>query len=163
MRVASPKDAAAGLLLVGIAAGMLLLSRSLPLGTAMRMGPGYYPVLVSWILLGFGVLIFARSFVLTGPPLERWSVRALIPVLAAVGVFSLGMDPPDWVPQHWKPLGLFLSIVLMVIVGSFGSREARPIEVSISAVALGGFSVLIFIDLLGLPMPAWPAFVDLLR
>jgi putative tricarboxylic transport membrane protein len=163
MRIASPKDAVTGLLLIVLGATALVLLRNVPVGTATRMGPGYYPGMVSWILIGFGAFILARSFLLTGPPLERWSFRALIPVLAAVGVFSIGIDPPPWLGPSVRPLGLFLTILLLVVVGSLASRETRAIEVVLSAVVLAGFSVLLFIVVLGLPLRPWPEYLELLR
>ena len=48
------KDVLAGLLFMGVAAFGLWISRDYPIGTALRMGTGYVPRLLCWILLGLG-------------------------------------------------------------------------------------------------------------
>ena len=146
MRFSSPTDAVLGLLLAVIgAAGVYLCSR-LSMGTAVRMGPGYFPTLVSWVLIGFGVVIFARSLVIKGPLIEGGRMRPLVLVLAAVLVFALGIEP----------LGLAATIALSVAIAGAASPASKPVEVVIAAVVLAAFSCVLFIGLLGLPMRALP-------
>ena len=45
--VKSPKDVVTGLMLVGVAAMFAILTRELPMGSAIRMGPGYFPPVCS--------------------------------------------------------------------------------------------------------------------
>lgn len=145
-RITSPTDAILGALLAGLGAAGIYLSARLPMGSAVRMGPGYFPTLVSWILLGFGLLIFLRSFVLSGSAIGYVKARPLVLVLGAVGVFSLGI----------QTLGLLATILVMVPVAGIASAESRPLEVLVAAVVLGLFSCGLFIGLLGLPMTALP-------
>ena len=49
------KDVLAGLLFIAVAVLGLWASRNYPIGTATRMGTGYVPRLLCWILLGLGV------------------------------------------------------------------------------------------------------------
>ena len=149
MHFSSPTDAVMGVLLAVIgAAGVYLCSR-LSMGTAVRMGPGYFPTLVSWILIGFGVLIFARSFVIEGAVIEGGRARPLVLVLASVLAFTLGIE-------H---LGLAGTIVLVVAIAAAGSADSKTWEVAIAAVVLAAFSCGLFIGLLGLPMKAFPAWL----
>ena len=146
MRISSPTDAVTGVLLALLGAAGVYLSSKLSMGTAVRMGPGYFPTLVCWILIGFGVVVFARSLVIAGPAMEGGRVRQLTAVLAAVLVFALGIE-------H---LGLFATIVAVVLVAGLGSRESRPLEVIVTALVLAAFSSGLFIGLLGLPMSWLP-------
>ena len=151
MRFTSPTDAVMGVLLLALGGAGVVLSSKLPMGTAMRMGPGYFPTLVCWILVGFGVVIFLRSLVISGPALEGGKARPIVFVLAAVATFALGIE-------H---LGLFATIVLMASLAAGACAESRPIEVVVAALALGLFSCGLFIGLLGLPMRWQPAFPGL--
>jgi hypothetical protein len=58
-RVLQGKDVLAGLLFIGIAGFGLWVSRTYPVGTASRMGTGYVPRLLLWVLLGLGGSILA--------------------------------------------------------------------------------------------------------
>lgn len=150
MRLTSPTDAVLGALLSGLgAAGVLLCSR-LPMGTAHRMGPGYFPTLVSWVLVGFGVLLLARSVVIRGPAIEAGQARPFVLVLAAVAVFALGIER----------LGLLATIVVMVPLAALACRETRWREAAVAALVLGAFSCALFIGLLGLPMSWLPPGVE---
>ena len=55
------KDVLSGLLFAVIALLGLWLSRDYPIGTALRMGTGYVPRLLCWILLGLGVVILVQG------------------------------------------------------------------------------------------------------
>ena len=147
MRFSSPTDAVMGVLLALLGAAGVYFSSRLSMGTAVRMGPGYFPTLVSWILIGFGVLIFARSVLITGPAIESGRARPILAVLAAVLAFTLGIEY----------LGLAATIALVVAIAGFGCTDSRPLEVAVAAIVLAAFSCALFIGLLGLPMRALPA------
>ncbi len=61
VQVLARKDVLAGLLFVGVALLGLWLSRDYPIGTALRMGTGYVPRLLCWILLGLGAVILVQG------------------------------------------------------------------------------------------------------
>ena len=51
------KDIWAGLMLIGIGAAAMLIARNYPFGTALRMGPGYFPTLIGGLLIVFGLVV----------------------------------------------------------------------------------------------------------
>src|SRR5437016_10138489 len=55
------KNVLAGLLFIAVAALGLWLSRDYPVGTALRMGTGYVPRLLCWILLGLGAVVLVQG------------------------------------------------------------------------------------------------------
>src|SRR5215475_15484219 len=61
LRVLTRKNVLAGLMFIGIAALGLFLSRHYPVGTTLRMGTGYVPRLLCWILMGLGAIIFLQG------------------------------------------------------------------------------------------------------
>jgi hypothetical protein len=138
----------AGLFFLGVAVAGLFLSWDYPIGTGVRMGTGYVPRLMLWILFGLGVLILAVG-VLEKEPGEgegpiRW--RPLILVPAALVVFALTLES----------LGFFIAGSLMVIISGMAASDSRIIEVLIATAILVVSVWAIFIVGLGLTFPVWP-------
>jgi hypothetical protein len=145
-RVFRSADFQAGLALILLAVLGIWLSRQLRIGTAARMGPGYLPILTSYILLGLGFATAAQATLDPGSPTGSWHPRPLLSVVAALLVFSFGID-------H---LGLFVTTALLVVVASLASSDSRWLEVLCIAFGLAVFSTVLFTNLLGLTIPAWP-------
>jgi hypothetical protein len=144
----SPTDFVAGLFFLALAGLGFWLLRDVRLGTSMRMGPGYLPTALCWILAVVGLAMMARSFLKAGEPLERWYLRPLVFVSGSLLLFSLSIGI----------LGLVATIIAMVILAAFATPESRWIEVVIAAVALAAFSAGLFVKALGLPLSLWPQF-----
>ncbi len=144
--IGAPTEFVAGLFFAAQAALGLWLLHELRLGTAMRMGPGFLPTTVCYGLLVLGLIMVGRSFFTVGAPLDRWYPRPLAFVLGSLIVFALTIEP----------LGLFATILLVVAVAAFATPESRWREAIVTALALAGFSVLVFVWLLGLPIASWP-------
>ena len=141
-RMLARRDVLAGLLFIGVAVLGLWLSRDYPIGTALRMGTGYVPRLLCWLLLGLGEAQDAR-------PLSSSDVSALRPVIfvtASLVIFGLSIER----------LGLIISILLLIGVGAVAARGLRPFETIAAAVVLIILSWGIFILGLGLTIPVWP-------
>ena len=78
-RVLARKNVLAGLLFIAVGALGLWLSRDYPIGTALRMGTGYVPRLLCWLLLGLGVIILVQGLrqAQDARPLSRRRERAV--------------------------------------------------------------------------------------
>src|SRR4051794_12240859 len=92
LRIQSPQDAGAAIILIAIGLAGLWFGRDYDLGSVSRMGPGYLPMLLSVSLLVLGAVIGLRAVTIEGPPIEagRWYPSLLI--LVAVLVFALLID-----------------------------------------------------------------------
>ncbi|MBM3490212.1 MAG: tripartite tricarboxylate transporter TctB family protein [Alphaproteobacteria bacterium] len=146
MRWRGGTDVIVGALLIAVAAAGYWLAADLRIGTAMRMGPGYFPRLVCWVLAGFGLLLAARGLLAGGPPLETWAVRPLLLVSAAIAAFGLLLER----------LGLVVAVLALVALSRAGGREGRPVEAALLAIGLAVFCVSLFVWLLGMTPPVWP-------
>ena len=145
------KDVLAGLLFVTVALIGLYVSRDYPIGTAVRMGTGYVPRLLCWLLLGLGAWVLVQGFFemqseQAASPSATAAWRPLVFVTASLVIFGLSIER----------LGLVLSILLLIIVGAAGARGLRPFETVAAAVVLILLSWGIFIVGLGLAIPVWP-------
>jgi hypothetical protein len=161
-RMAARKDVLSGLLFVGVGALGLWLSRDYPVGTALRMGTGYMPRLLCWLLIGLGGVVLLQgireAWHMRGsgrarerrepgapaPEVSCWRAVALVP--ASLAIFALAIER----------LGLVLSILLLIGVGALAARGLKPVETALAAITLVILSWAIFIAGLGLTIPVWP-------
>ena len=146
--IRAPKDFWAGVMFIAFAAVALYVSRNYSLGTAVRMGPGYFPILLGGVLALVGAILVVRSLVIAGDPIGH--VRVLPLVVVAVAVVLFGVLLPR--------LGLALTLPLVIAVAALGSVQSRRWEVLILALVLTVFSALVFVYGLRLPIPLWPTF-----
>lgn len=146
--VKSPQNLAGGLVLIGIALLVFWQTQDLATGTAVRMGPGYFPRLLAILIAACGVALAGTSLAVRGPGLEGWALRPLLFILGSIVFFAFAI----------RPLGLVATGAILVLLSSFGSTEVRWKETILFAVGLLVFTVLLFPIALGLPMPIWPRF-----
>jgi putative tricarboxylic transport membrane protein len=147
MRIRSPKDFWAGLIFIAIGGGFVLPAQQYRLGDMHRMGPAMFPTLVGVLLAALGLIIAMRAFALDGAPVPRFEARPIGVSLLAIVLFGVALQ--------W--LGLVAAVAVLVLVGAYAARNARPLENLALAAALIAFSVGVFVWLLGLPLPLWPA------
>ena len=151
LQVLTHKHVLSGLLFMGVAIAGLIISRDYPIGTTLRMGTGYVPRLLCWILLGLGAVILlqglraARAEAHAGED-SAWGWRALIFVTASLVVFGIALER----------LGLVIAILLLTGIGAVASPALRPVETIVAALVLIALSWGIFIFGLGLTIPVWP-------
>jgi hypothetical protein len=148
VRVRSPKDFWAGLMFVGFGLFFAVWAATFyRLGTSLRMGPGYFPVVLGALLAAVGLLILLRSLALKGEKIARFHFRPLLLVLGGCAAYGYLMGPA----------GLIAATAALVVISAMGGHEFSPREVAILAVALIALSVVVFVKGLSLPFPLWPA------
>jgi hypothetical protein len=143
LTLANNKDVWAGLMLIAIGAAAIFVARSYPFGTALRMGPGFFPVVLGGLLIVFGLTILAVGLRRGESIAGSWSLRALIILPLSLILFGLLMEYAGFVPA-----------MLVLIFGSAtASTEFRFLEVLLFAAGLTALSVAVFVWALGLPYP----------
>src|SRR5918999_5843240 len=86
------KDFLAGLLLLAIGAGGLYMALDYPFGSALRMGPGYFPRVLAGILMAFGVFVLIRSILKVEKVKGRWGWKPLAFITVSLVAFGWIMD-----------------------------------------------------------------------
>jgi len=144
--VRGPKDLVAGLMFIAVGILAIVIASNYTLGTAARMGPGYFPRILGILMIVLGAIIALRSLRLAGPPLPGWKWRPVLVVLGSVVVFGMVVN--------W--LGLVVSTILLIVMSSAASTEFRPKEAAISGVLLAVLAVVVFVIGLKLQIGIWP-------
>jgi hypothetical protein len=146
----NPKDFWSGVMfaVVGFAFAIIVKVYDYPMGTASRMGAGYFPFVLGNVMGVIGLIIIIQALLTSGGPISKFAWRPLIWVLSAFILFGLIA----------KLAGLIISILLLVVISSYGGHEHKLKEALISSVILAASSVAIFVYGLKLPFPIWPEF-----
>lgn len=150
-RIRSPKDFWAGLMFIGIGLLALIVSQAnYRTGSAVQMGPGYFPTVLGGLLVLLGLAGLARALAVEGAKPAAVHLRPLLLVLLSVAVYGYLM----------KPGGLAAATVAAVVIGALGGHEFRWKEVLLLSFALVVFSYLVFVKGLTLPLSMCPDFID---
>ena len=144
--VRSPKDFIAGLMFIAIGIGAIVIASNYTLGSAARMGPGYFPRILGILLIALGAILTLRSLRVQGSPLPGWKWRPVIVVLGSTIIFGLIVNYA----------GLVLSTILLIIMSSAASHEFRPKEAVVSGILLAALAVGVFVIGLKLQIGIWP-------
>jgi hypothetical protein len=137
------KDFWAGMMFLGTGVGAMWVSRSYPFGTALNMGPGYFPMVLSGVLSIFGLYITLRGLRKSEKIKGSWSIRALIVLPLSIVVFGILMHRAGFVP----------ALMAVVSLSAAAGKEFRLKEVLLLSVFLCVLSVAMFIWGLRLPYP----------
>jgi hypothetical protein len=147
MRIKNATDFWTGLLFGGFGLFVsLYAAMHYQIGSAIRMGPGYFPTIIGALVALLGLLLMVTALRIPGPRLARVPLRPVALILAAGVAFGYLL----------KPLGLIAATAVLVIVSALGGHEFRWREVLVLAAALVIFSIGVFVFGLGLPFPLWP-------
>jgi hypothetical protein len=139
----SNKDFWAGMMFFLTGAGAILMARHYPFGSTLRMGPGYFPVVLSVILIAFGLYVMLRGLRKNEKIQGNWSIRALIVLPFSMALFGILMDLAGFIP----------ALIALCFVSAASGKEFKFKEVLLMTIFLGVLSVAMFIWGLGLPYP----------
>jgi len=153
MQIRSKQDFWSGVMFVVIGVFFSVVATNYQMGTAARMGPGYFPFWLGVVLalLGAVVALGALSPKATETQVDKFDFRILAIIIGSVVLYGLLM----------RPLGVYISTFLLVVISSFASHEFSWKVAIANGIFLVLFSYLAFIKGLGLIFPLWPTFLGL--
>jgi hypothetical protein len=141
--IRSPKDFAAGLIYLSIGLIAIYLGRELPMGTAIKMGPAYFPTVLGGLLSLIGVISLVRSFLQKGEPIPAFAWKPLLLITVATVVFGLLL----------RGAGFVIALPLFIIITAYASVSFRWIPTLVIAAIATFVCALVFVKGLGVPMP----------
>jgi len=146
LKIRNMQDFSAGLMFIGIGALFGIGANQYPMGTAVRMGPAYFPSILGWGTVLLGLFVFVMSFLEEDEAPTRTAWRPLIMVVGSVCAFAALINTG----------GLITATVVQIILSALGGHEFKWKEAIISAVGLSICVWLIFDKALGLPFKLFP-------
>ena len=138
------KDLLAGAVFAGFGLAFAITSTTYDIGTPLRMGPGFFPLVLGGILVVLGVSIAVKGLVAgEGGDVGPVPWRALVLLLAAILFFGFTV----------RDLGLAPALFVSVLLAALAGRGVRIVPAVVIAAGLTALSVLIFVVLLQLRLP----------
>ena len=142
------QDFWSGVMLIAVGATALVIARNYPFGTSLRMGPGYFPIVLGSILALFGLWFIVKAFRSTEKIEQGWSLRALIVIPVSLVLFGILMTYGGFVP----------ALIVLIFGSALASDEFNLLEVVLLTIGLTIGCIAVFIWGLGLPYPLFAEF-----
>lgn len=148
--IKNPRDFWAGVMFLAVGGMFAGIALTYKLGTAARMGPGFFPFMLGALLalLGLGILVSSLREKNRGPKVDKWHWGPVFWVLMPIVVFGFLL----------KILGMIVMGLFVVIVSSIGSEDFRLKPTVFLGIGLVIFCSLVFVAGLKLPIPLCPSF-----
>jgi hypothetical protein len=136
-----PTNGAAGAIFIAAGGFFAWQSLGLEIGTAFRMGPGYFPLVLASILILLGLIVVIQATRVAGEPLGAIAWRGIAFILPAPIFFGLTV----------RGLGFVPALFLTALIASFASSRMKPLSALVLAFAVTVFATAVFSYGLGLP------------
>ena len=144
LSIKSQEDFWAGLMFIGFGLAAIIVARDYPMGSAMRMGPGYFPTWLGGIMIVIGAVITLMSTRIQGEGISGFAWRPMIALFAAFLAYGVSMG---------NDFGFIPSIAMVIVISSFAMPGFRPVELAILTAVLVLATTGLFIWGLELPYP----------
>ena len=153
MQLRNKQDFWSGVMFIALGAGFSFQATKYSMGTAARMGPGYFPFWLGVVLALIGALVMIGSLSkkATETSIDKFDFRIVGLVVGSVILYGFIL----------RPLGIYLSVFILVVISSLASHEFSWKVAVANAIFLVLFSYLAFVKGLGLIFPLWPAFLGM--
>jgi hypothetical protein len=146
------RDLLAGAIFVIFGLAFAIGATSYQIGTALRMGPGYFPLVVGGLLAVFGILIVAKGFIAgEREPIGKIPWKAVALLTGAFVFFGITV----------RGLGVVPSVFIAALLSGFAGQRPGIVLPVVIAAALTGVSVLIFVVALQLRLPLFGPWIPL--
>jgi hypothetical protein len=146
-KIKNGRDFVGGSMMIVIGVLFIWFGRDLQVGNSFQMGPGYFPTMLSIMLIAIGIVIVGQSLWIAAsddePDTFNWKAYGLV-ILAPV-FFGLALSG----------LGLAPTLFVMIVAVTMASKYANLRHSIALGIFLATCSVLIFTRLLSLPVSAF--------
>jgi hypothetical protein len=139
-------DLAGAALLIAIGGFGAVLASDLPMRSGPRLGPGAMPLGASLLVMGMGLVVALRGFLVSEPPPGGWRLRPMLAVSGAIVAFALTVERA----------GLVAASALLLALAVAAQPRPRWIESGLYIVALTAATAALFKLVLKQPLSLWP-------
>jgi len=151
MKIKNQKDFWAGVMFMAFGLFFAGFGTQYSIGTAIRIGPGYFPTALGVIVILLGIVIWVGglSAKATAEKVDQFKWPTLLLILGPIALFGLLL----------KPLGLIVSLLILIAISSYASHEFSWKATLINATVLILICLAVFVWALRLEFPLWPSFI----
>lgn len=151
LKIRNQKDFVSGLMFLIVGLGFAYTASTYQMGTAAKMGPGYFPFWLGMVMAAMGVIvsISALGKKAQEAKLAKWDIRSVLWVTGSVILFAITLPY----------MGLIVSLIGLIFVAAMASHEFHWKGTVVSAVILNVIAYGAFVWGLKLQFPVWPFFL----
>ncbi len=128
------KDFLSGVMFIAFGLVALYFGRNLQMGTTVRMGPGYVPHMLAYIMLALGGIIAVVALLTPGEITEAPKWKPITMVTVGIVCFAL----------LFESAGLIPALVVLILIASLGGDEFKLTEVLFNMVVLSILCIAVF-------------------
>ncbi len=128
------KDFLSGVMFIAFGMVALYFGRNLQMGTTVRMGPGFVPHMLAYIMLALGGIIAVIAFLKPGEITEAPKWKPITMVTIGIVCFAL----------LFETTGLIPALIVLILISSLGGEEFKITEVLLNMVVLSILCIVVF-------------------
>jgi len=141
--IRNPADFWAGLIYIAFGTTGIVAAQDYGLGTALRMGPGYFPMLLAGLLTTLGIISVLRGLRVQGDAVTRLNIRGIILIAGPIMLFAFLI----------RTAGLLIALPVLIFCSAYASAHFNLLRTTLLTVGLTAFCSLVFVKGLGIPLP----------
>lgn len=141
--IRNPKDFWSGAIFIAFGLAALLIAQNYRMGTALRMGPAFFPSILGGILIVIGAVGIVRAMIRPGEPISRFALKELALVVGASLAFGFLV----------RGTGVAIAVIVLVMISGLASTKFKVVPFLAVAIGMAFFVALVFVKGLGLQMP----------
>ena len=128
------KDFLSGVMFIAFGLVALYFGRNLQMGTTVRMGPGYVPHMLAYIMMSLGGIIAVIALLTPGEITEAPKWKPITMVTIGIVCFALLFESAGLVP----------ALIVLVLISSLGGEEFKLTEVLMNMIVLAILCIVVF-------------------
>jgi hypothetical protein len=152
LKIRNQRDFGAGIMFIVVGIFFAVIASQYRMGTAAKMGPGYFPFWLGVLMAVIGLIVLLSS--LSKKSIEekmpKWDFKIVLWITGSVVLYGLLLPT----------MGFIVAIFALVFVSASVSHDFGWKGTALNAVFLVGFTYLAFVKGLGLSFPLFPAFMN---
>lgn len=141
--IRSPSDFWSGLIYIAFGIVVVTEAHDYGMGTALRMGPGYFPTVLGGLLTLIGIVAVVRSLRVDGEPIGRLNLRSMALIAGPIALFAVLL----------QTAGFLIAMPVLIFGSAYASPQFSLLRTALLALGLTVACYFVFLKGLGIPMP----------